>query len=144
MSTSSVVREFFVRYVESRNTFDPVLSDSKYPDKITVAGPAGARVAEKAAVLAGLVKGRELLKTLGHKTTKLTALQETTVDEHYAIVRAQFVWRFEKAHAQPIDVELDSTFVLYVKDGAPQIIVQHEHEDFQQALRARGVLPAQA
>ena len=107
------------------------------------AGPNGVRVAEKPAVLASLSKGRALSKTLGHSSTTLVALNETRLDEHYAMVRAQFVWHFEKLPA-PIDVDLGSTFILHLKDGAATIVFQHEHEDFQQALRTRGVLPATA
>jgi hypothetical protein len=59
------------------------------------------------------------------------------------MVRAQFVWRFEKSAAPPIDVMVDSTFILYIQDGRPKIVFQHEHEDFWQALRTRGVLPSQ-
>jgi hypothetical protein len=58
-------------------------------------------------------------------------------------VRALFLWRSEKMSAQPIDVEVDSTFILYLNQGALKIVFQHEHEDFQQALRVSGVLPAQ-
>ena len=103
----------------------------------------GPRVAEKQAILEGFPKALELLKTVGHTSTKLASLDETTVDEHYTMVRAQFVWRFEKAAAPPIDVTVDSTFILYIKDGVPTIVFHHEHEDFWQALRTRGVLPAQ-
>jgi hypothetical protein len=110
---------------------------------VHVAGPDGARVAEKQAVLAGFPKALELLKTVGHTSTKLASLKETRVDEHYAIVRAQFVWCFEKAAAPPIDVKVDSTFILYIKDGVPKIFFQHEHEDFWQVLRTRGVLGTQ-
>jgi hypothetical protein len=68
---------------------------------------------------------------------------EALDDEHYAMMRAQFIWRCEQAAAQPIDVRVDSTFILYIKDGEPKIVFQHEHEDFWQALRTGGVLPAQ-
>jgi hypothetical protein len=50
---------------------------------------------------------------------------------------------FERAAAQPIDVTVDSTFILHMKDGLPEIVFHHEHEDFWQALRTHGVLPAQ-
>jgi len=76
-------------------------------------------------------------------TTTLSSLNETGMDEHYAMVRAQFVWRFEKAAAPPTDVKVDSTFILHTKDGVPKIVFQHEREDFWQMLRTRGVLPAQ-
>ena len=144
MGTSSpVVRAFFEQYERSRNTFDPGQIDSQYPDAFMFAGPNGARVAEKPGVLVALAKGQELLKTLGHRTTRLVSLNETRLDEHYAMVRVRFVWHFEKAPAS-IDVDLDSTFILHIKDGAARIVFQHEHEDFQQALRTRGVLPAKA
>ena len=135
-SASHIVREFFERYERSRNTMDAGVIDEQYPDAFTFAGPTGARIAEKQAVIASLSKGHQFLKTLGHRSTSLM-----TLDEHYTLVRAKFVWRFEKPSAQPIDVEVDSTFILYIQDAMPRIVFQQEHEDFQQALRARGVLP---
>jgi hypothetical protein len=143
MSTSSpVVREFFERYERSRNTFDLDVIDSQYPDAFMMAGPDGARVAEKQAALAGLPKGQALFKSVGHTSTTLVSLEETRLDEYYAMAHARFVWRFEKAPAPPIDVDGDSTFILYIRDGVAKIVFQHEHEDFLQALRARGVLAA--
>jgi hypothetical protein len=105
-----------------------------------MAGPAGARVAEKASVLAAFAKGQELLKALGHKSTRVRALDETRLDDRYTLVRAQFVWRFERQAIQPTDVTVDSTFVLYSNHGPLAIVFQHEREDFQAALRAHGVL----
>ena len=143
MSTASpVVKEFFEQYERSRNTLDLGVIASQYPDSFVFAGPNGARVAEKQAVLAAVPKGQEFLKALGHKSTKLLSLEETALDDHYVLARVQFLWRFEKPSASPIDVKLDSSFILYIRDGSPKIVFQHEPEDFQQALQARGVLPA--
>jgi len=139
---SDIVREFFERYERSRNTMDAGLIGEQYADAFTFAGPAGARIAEKQAVVAGLSKGHQFLKTLGHGSTRLVSLSEMALDGHYTLVRASFVWRFEKPAAAPIDVELDSTFILFIKDAIARIVFQHEHEDFQDALRARGVLQA--
>ena len=138
-----VVQEFFDQYARSRGAMDIDRIASQYADTCMFAGPDGAQVAEKEAVLAGFPKALELLKTVGHTSTKLASLDETSMDEHYAMVSAQFVWRFEKAAAPPIDVKVDSTFILYIQDGVPKIVFQHEHEDFWQVLRTRGVLPAQ-
>ena len=139
----TVVSEFFDQYERSRNTFDLSVIDSQYPDAFMFAGPSGVRVAEKAAVLNGLAKGQALLKGLGHISTKLVSYSEAALDERYTLVRARFAWRFDRAPA-PIDVELDSSFILHIGDGVPRIVFQHEHEDFQQALRARGLLPGSA
>ena len=145
MSTSSpVVQQFFEQFERSRNTFDVAAVDSQYPDAFMFAGPDGPRVIQKTALLDFFSQGREFFKTLGHKKTELVSLDETRLDEHYARVRAQFVWRFEKAPAPPIDVEVDSNFILHLKDGVARIVFQHELEEFLHALRVRGVLAVQA
>ena len=74
--------------------------------------------------------------------TRVTFLDETRLAPEYVLVRVQFLWRFEKAPAPPIDVAVDSTFILYIAEGAATIVFQHEREEFQDALRASGVLPA--
>ena len=140
-TVSHIVREFFERYERSRTTMDAGLIDEQYPDAFMFAGPSGARIAEKATVMSTLAKGHQLFKTLGHTSTTLASLNELALDEHYTLVRAKFVWRFARPSPQPIDVEVDSTFILFIKDAVARIVFQHEHEDFQQALRARGVLP---
>jgi hypothetical protein len=138
-----VVQEFFNRYAKSRSVLDIDAIASQYPDSFMFAGPSGARVAEKSALLAAFPKGQEFLKTLGHQSTTVVSLSETRIDEHYVLVRALFAWRFQRASPQPTDVKVESTFILYIDQGAPKIAFQHEHDDFQQALRASGVLPAQ-
>jgi ketosteroid isomerase-like protein len=138
-----VVQGFFDEYARSRSAMDIDGITSQYADACMLAGPGGARVAEKQAIVEGFPKAMELLKTVGHTSTTLSSLNETGMDGHYAMVRAQFVWRFEKAAAPPTDVKVDSTFILHTKDGVSKIVFQHEPEDFWQTLRTRGVLPAQ-
>ena len=137
-----LVEGFFDQYARSRTALDLALIASQYSDSFMVAGPTGARVVEKPAVLAAFPKGQEFLRSVGHQSTTVVSIEETALDEHYRLARVQFVWRFSRAPAQPIDVPVDSTFILYVDHGALRIVFQQEHEDFQQALRSRGVLPA--
>jgi hypothetical protein len=141
VSAASPVQGFFDQYVRSRTALDIDLIAAQYPDSFMLAGPAGARVAEKTAVLAAFPKGQEFLKALGHTATTVRSLDETRLDDHYALVRAQFVWRFDKPPTPPRDVAVDSSFILHVDQGVLRIVFQHEHEEFQEALRAQGVLP---
>jgi hypothetical protein len=140
-ATTPVVQAFFDEYARSRTAMDVDLIASQYSDSFMMAGPTGARAVEKSAILAAFTSGQAFLKASGHTSTRVRSLEESRLDQQYTLVRAQFVWRFEKATTQPIDVTVSSTFVLYSGSGAPRIVFQHEHEDFQQALRARGVLP---
>ena len=77
-TVSHIVREFFERYERSRNTMDAGVIDEQYPDAFTFAGPTGARIGEKQAVIASLSKGHQFLKTLGHRSTTLVSLDEIT------------------------------------------------------------------
>lgn len=138
-----VVQEFFDQYARSRSAMDIDRLASQYADSCMLAAHDGPRVVTKQAILDGFPKALQLLKTAGHTSTKVGSLDETRVDDHYTMVRAQFIWRFEKAPGPPIDVGVDSTFILYFNDSVPTIVFHHEHEDFWQALRTRGVLPAQ-
>jgi hypothetical protein len=61
-----------------------------------MAGPNGARAVEKSMVLAAFTSGQAFLKASGHQSTTVLSLDKTRLDEHYALVRAQFEWRFEK------------------------------------------------
>ena len=137
-----VIREFFDRYARSRSVQDIDLIAAQYPDAFMTAGPSGAQVAQRAAVVAAFPKGQEFLKSLGHESTEVLSLTETTIDEHYMLVRAVFVWRFRRASMPPREAKVDSTFILYIDQGAPKIVFQQEHEAFQHVLRASGVLPA--
>jgi len=143
-AATPVVQEFFEQYAKSRSAMDIDRIVSQYADACMLAATDGARVAEKQALVEGFPKALEFLKTVGHTSTKVAWLDETRVDAHYTMVRAQFAWRFEKGTTPPIDVEVDSMFILYLNDGVPRIVLHHEREDFWQLLRARGVLPAQA
>jgi hypothetical protein len=137
-TATPAVQEFFERYARGRSERDIDLIASQYPDSFMMAGPNGPRVAEKAAIVAAFPKGQEFLKAIGHQSTEVLSLDESRLDEHYLMVRAAFRWRFAKAAL--IDVKVDSTFILYVDQGAFTIVFQQEHEDFQQALRAAGVV----
>lgn len=141
-AAAALSREFFELYARGRSALDIDLIASQYEDAFLFAGPRGARVTQKAAVLSALPKAQELLNTHGHTSTQVVSVDETWLDEHYLLARVQFAWRFEKLAAPPIDVNVESTFILYLNQGAFTIVFQLEHEDFHQALRARGVLPA--
>ena len=139
----STLREFFEHYARSRTVTDIDGIVSQYADRCMIALPDGVRVTERHELLEMFPKVLEFLKTVGHTSTRLASFSESSVDDYYAMVRGQLVWRFEKAASPPIDVEVDSMFILYLKDGVPKIVFQNEREDFFQLLRRRGVLPEQ-
>jgi hypothetical protein len=140
-TVTPVIRTFFERYARSRTARDVELIAYQYSDSFMFADPNGVRVVEKAVLLTTWPKGFEFLRSQGHQYTKLTSLNETRLDEHYLLVRALLVWHFEKPAEQPIDIEVDSSFIVYAHQGAFTIVFQQEREDFQGTLRSHGILP---
>ena len=96
-TTTPVVQEFFDQYARSRSAMDLDRISSQYPDSFMMAGPNGARAVEKSMILAAFTGGLAFLEASGHKSTKVLSLDETRLDQHYVLVRAQFVWRLKKS-----------------------------------------------
>jgi len=134
------IQAFFEQYAEARTARDVGLIASQYANPYMLADANGSRIVDRATVLAVFPAGLQLLKTLGHLSTNLRSLSDDVVDEHYRIVRAQFLWCFEKPGSPAIEVVIDTVFVVYAKDGAFTIVFQQEREDFRDALRSHGIL----
>ncbi len=142
MNPSPRVKAFFEQYEHASETLDLDVISTEYADSFMFAGPNGARVIEKQKLLAALPQRRQFFKSVGHQWTRVVGLDETWLDDHYVLVRVQFLMRFEKAAGHPVDFETESTSILYIQDGAPRIVFHLESEDVQQALQARGLLDA--
>lgn len=141
MNPSPRVKAFFDQFERASETLDLEVISSEYADSFMFAGPDGARVIEKQKLLASLPQRRDFFKSAGHQWTKIVSLDETKLDDHYVMVRVQFLMSFEKVPGQRIETETESTAILYIQDGAPRIVFHLESEDLKQALTARGLLP---
>jgi hypothetical protein len=140
-AVSDVIKAFFEVLERGNNTLDMAVIDSQYGDTFMFGDPGGARVIEKQKFLAALPRRQEFFNSLGHKFTRVILLDETRLDDHYVLVEAHFLMHFEPPSTQPVDALLDSTFILFIKEDTPRIVMHIEHHDLQQAMRERGLLP---
>ncbi len=140
MNPSPLVKEFFDRFERASEKLDLDVIASEYADSFMFAGPNGARVIQRQQLLAALPQRQQFFKSVGHQWTRIVSLDETRMDDHYVMVRAEFLMRFQKPSAQPIDAKLDSTFILNGQGDTLVIVFHLEHEDLQQALQVRGLL----
>jgi hypothetical protein len=140
MKTDNRIRKFFEGVEQASNTLDLDLIDSQYADQFIFADPNGTRVVEKQKFIPVLPKRQEFFKSLGHQSTKVLALEETTIDDQYTMVKAHFLMQFQKSSGQITEANVDSTYILLMKGDAPKIVMQIEHEDLKEAMQARGLL----
>jgi hypothetical protein len=136
------IKLFFEGVEKVSNTLDLNLIDAQYADQFIFADPNGTRVIEKQKFLPALPKRRDFFKSLGHQSTKVLSLEETPIDNQYTMVKAHFLMQFQKTPEQTTEAKVDSTYILFMKGDAPKIVMHIEHEDLQEAMRARGLLPA--
>lgn len=139
MNLTPLIQDFFAKWEHIINAADDDRVAACYADPFMFADPTGAVVVQKQKFIAALPRRREFFKELGHESTKISALRETALDERYTQVRARFLMVFRKPASERVEVEVESTFILFVSDRLPKIVFHLEHESLQRAMQARGV-----
>ena|SRR5689334_14446198 len=140
MQTDNRIKKFFEGVEQASSTLDLELIDSQFADQFIFADPKGTRVVEKQKFLPALPKRREFFKSIGHQSTKVLSLDETRIDDQYTMVKAHFLMQFQKPSGGVAEARVDSTYILFMKEETPKIVMQIEHEDMKEAMQARGLL----
>jgi hypothetical protein len=136
------LRAFFERFQSSSAASDVDQLTAMYAPSVMIAGPHGSQVVGATDLQRAIPRRRELLESAGHSETALVGFEETALTERYALVRAQFRWRFESANGEPLTIALPSTYVVDRGGDSPRIVVYMNEQDVVSVLRERGVLPA--
>ena len=140
MKTDNRIQKFFEGVEQASNMLDLNLIDAQFADQFIFADPNGTRVVEKQKFLAFLPQRQEFFKSIGHQSTKALSLDETRLDDQYAMVKAHFLMTFKKASGEIAEANIDSTYFLFMKGDTLKIVMQMEHEDVREAMQARGLL----
>lgn len=140
MKSDNRIKEFFEGVEKASNTLDLSLIDAQFADQFIFADPNGTRIVEKQKFLPFLPKRREFFKSIGHQSTKVLSLEETPIDDQYTMVKAHFLMQFQKSTGEAKEINLDSTYILFMKGETPKIVMHIEPEDVQQAMKDRGLL----
>ncbi len=140
MTSDNRIQKFFEGVEQASNTLDLSLIDTQFADQFIFADPYGTRVVEKQKFLAFLPQRQELFKSIGHQSTKVLSLEEIPIDEQYMMVKAHFLMKFQQASKDAVEINLNSTYILFMKGDAPKIVMHIEPEDVKEAMQARGLL----
>jgi len=138
---SDMVRKFFENYEKGSNAPEPELVASQYGDSFMFAGPQGVQAVQKDDFLKVLPKQAGFFKTIGLTSSKIQALEETRLDDHYVLVKVQWAIRFEKDRAQPIIAEISASYILYQQEELVRIVFQLDHQDLMKRVEEIGLLP---
>jgi ketosteroid isomerase-like protein len=137
-----VVRNFFEDFEKASNALDLELLGSQYSDSFLFASPQGAQPVKKDDFLKVLPKRKEFFRTIGLISSRITALEETRLDENYVMVKAHWNMQFEKNPEQSITDETIATYVLFQHESILKIVFQLDHQDLTKRVQELGLLPA--
>jgi len=133
-------RVFFETFERGSAAGDAASLAKLYTESFLVAGPNGVQVV-KASDLAHIVpKRKQMLDAAGCGDAKLVSLNETRLDDHYSMVRAEWRWRVNCGDSESPEITLPSTYIVRRSGEGLQIVFYLAHGDITAALRERGLL----
>ena len=141
---SDMVRKFFENYEQGSNASEPELVAAQYSDSFMFAGPQGAQAVNKDDFLKVLPKQAGFFKTMGWTSSKIQALEETRLDDHYVLVKVSWAMEFEKERAQPTVAEISASYILYQQEELVRIVFQLDHQDLMKRVQELGLMPTKA
>jgi hypothetical protein len=127
---SDRIRAFFEGFERANTSFDPDIRAPYVSDPLVGADPNGAvQVISKEDYLAGTAKSQQYLHSLGFQFVTTVPVEEIPLSKHYTLVKTKGTMRLEKTPGRPIDLTHDASYILFIKDGNPQIVFALSHED---------------
>lgn len=141
--TRSAIESFLRSHLEAGNALDLDGIAKAYNDPFMFVGPDGVSIVPVQPFLSALPARRAFFDSLGQRGTELVSFQETVLDDHYVIVKADLKMVFQKGENESVEALVGSTFLLFDDGMAPRIVFHLESEDVTQAMRDRGILPSE-
>jgi len=139
---STLIKTFFEEFERASNTFERDLLATQFSDPFMAADPHGRiQVVKKEDFLAGIAQRQAFFHSLGLQFVKIVPFEETRLDTHYVMVKAHGSMRFEQIPGQPVDMNHDSLYILFITDDSPQIVFQLTHEDLLKIMQEHGLVP---
>jgi len=139
----TTIREFFARYEEGANSFDPDLMCSQYTAEFLGGGPKGVACGKNDEDLRNaFAKRHSFFQEIGFRSAKILDIEETPLDEHYTMAKVYWNMVFEKKPERPLDFKFYITYFLYDSGSGPKVAFWISHEDELKVMQEAGLMPA--
>ncbi len=139
----SDIKQFFARYEESANTFDPDLITSLFSSSFLSAAPNGvACVHNDAEFRRSIPERQEFFASIGFKSARILNIDETALDAHYTMAKVHWHMVFEKTAGKPREFRFYITYFLFDAGSGAQVVFYISHDDERKVMREAGLLPA--
>jgi hypothetical protein len=134
------MRAFFEAFQTSNEIGDVTVLVNLFADSLVVASSNGAQVVKASDLARMIPKRKEMLDAAGCQGAKLVSLNETRLDDHYSMVRAEWCWRVISRGGDSQEITLPSTYIVRRSSEGLQIVFYLAQGDITAVLRERGLL----
>lgn len=136
------VQDFFARYEEGANTFDPELMQGLYMTEFMAGDPNGVSCGRNDEKLrASFTQRKAFFQQIGFKRAKVLSLEETSLDERYTMVKVHWQMSFERDPGKSLDFRFFITYFLFDPGTGPKVAFWISHEDEQKVMQEAGLIP---
>ena len=135
------IEEFFAKYEEGANTFEPDLVVSQFADSFMGADPNGVICGVNDDKFREAIPLREkFFRQIGFRSAKVLEVAETPLDERYTM--AKVLWRmvFEKEQGHVGEFEFYITYFLFDPGPGPKVVFYISHDDEQKVMQEAGLI----
>ena len=138
----SKIEQFFERYEEGANTFDPDVATSQFAESFMGADPNGALCGENNEKFREAIPQRKaFFQQIGFKSAKILSIDETPLDKRYTMAKVHWQMVFEKEQGSPLDFKFFITYLLFDPGSGPRVVFYISHDDEQKVMKDAGLIP---
>jgi hypothetical protein len=136
------IRQFFQKYEEGANTFDPDLVTSQFAEVFIGGGPNGVFDGQNDERFREAIPQRKaFMEQIGFKRARIESLDETVLDGHYSMVAVQWRMTFQQEPDRVQDAEFEILYFLFIRNEQPKVVMYISHDDEEETMREMGLLP---
>jgi ketosteroid isomerase-like protein len=132
---SDRIQAFLTQYESAIAQSDVTAIAARYADVFMFAGPAGVQSVKKEDFLRVVPKRKEWFASLGLVDSKVTLVDETSLDSKYSLVKTAWSMSFEKTRGVTRALETSATYILEWNEGTAKIVFQIDHQDLTRAVK---------
>lgn len=136
------IEQFFDRYEEGANTFDPDVVTSQFADSFMGADPNGVVCGENNEKFRRAIPQRKaFFLQIGFRSAKILSIDATPLDERYTMAKVHWQMVFEKEQGNPLDFKFFITYFLFDPGSGPRVVFYISHDDEQKVMKDAGLIP---
>ncbi len=135
------IEEFFARYEEGANSFDPDLMASLYTSEFMAGDPNGVSCGRNDQALRdAFIQRKEFFHKIGFRRARVLHVEPTPLDGKYTMAKVHWHMTFEKEPGHPLEFRFFITYFLYDPGTGPKAAFWISHDDEQKVMRDAGLI----